>query len=101
MLLKALLALAGLVATARGHAAVTHPKPRQAIDGVVAPWNGTVPDPIPFTTPNWCAHPDAGSTDPRKLSGSNGQACFWVSTTEPPPPPPPTGSSPAPGRSTH
>ena len=43
-----------------------------------------MPDPIPFTTPNWCAHPDAGSTDPRKLSGSNGQACFWVSTTEPP-----------------
>ena len=32
MLFKALLALAGLVATARGHAAVTHPKPRQAIE---------------------------------------------------------------------
>ena len=66
-----------------------------------------MPDPIPFTTPNWCAHPDAGSTDPRKLSGSNGQACFWVSTTEHPFPPlqpaPPCARPilPAPGRSTH
>ena len=31
---------------AAAHAAVTHPKPRQAIDGTVAPWNGTVPDPV-------------------------------------------------------
>ena len=55
MMSKPLL-LSGLVATAAGHAAATHPKPRQAIDGSIHPWNGTVPDPIPFTNPaNWCA----------------------------------------------
>ena len=35
--------VAGLVAVVSGHGAVTHPKPRQAIDGTIAPWNGTVP----------------------------------------------------------
>eukprot|EP00729_Bicosta_minor_P018606 gene18606-15200_t len=34
-----------------GHGAVTIPKPRQAIDGSIHPWNGTVPQ--------------------------SGQACFW------------------------
>ena len=73
MMSKPLL-LSGLVATAAGHAAATHPKPRQAIDGSIHPWNGTVPDPIPFTNPaNWCASPDKDSTDPRKITGSNGQ----------------------------
>jgi hypothetical protein len=43
-----------VVPAVRGHGAVTHPKPRQAIDLTVAPWNGTVPDPVPFTNPNWC-----------------------------------------------
>jgi len=67
--------------TVLGHGAVTHPKPRQAIDGGLAPWSGLVPNPIPFTNPNWCAHPDPSakhlSNDTRGLSGSNGQACFW------------------------
>lgn len=67
------------VATAASHGAVTHPKPRNAIDGTLAPWNGTVPNPVPFTTPNWCAHESASSKDPRHLSGSNGEACFWFS----------------------
>jgi len=58
---------------------VTHPKPREAIDGSIAPWNGSVPNPVPFTTPNWCASPTAASKDPRHLGGSNGQACFWFS----------------------
>jgi hypothetical protein len=66
-----------LATTAFGHGAVTLPKPRQAIDHTLPPWNGPVPDPIPFTNPNWCAHPEANSTDKRGLSGSNGQACFW------------------------
>jgi hypothetical protein len=77
MALRVLLTSA-CAATAAAHAAVTHPKPRQAIDGAIAPWNGSVPDPIPFTNPqNWCAAPDKDSTDPRKISGSNGQACFF------------------------
>merc|ERR1712157_623575 len=25
----------------------------------------------------WCASPDKNSKDPRKVSGVNGQACFW------------------------
>jgi hypothetical protein len=66
-----------LAATVAGHGAVTIPKPRQAIDGTIAPWNGSVPDPVPFTAPNWCAIPSAASTDPRHLAGTNGQACFW------------------------
>ena len=41
------LGVAGLVAVVSGHGAVTHPKPRQAIDGTIAPWNGTVPVGIP------------------------------------------------------
>jgi hypothetical protein len=71
------LALAGLVSTAAGHGAVTIPKPRNAIDGSVHPWNSTVPsvDKMPFMF--WCAHPDSESSDPRKLTGSNGQACFF------------------------
>lgn len=67
------------LATVAGHGAVTHPKPRQAIDGVLAPWNGSVPNPVPFTTPNWCAHESADTKDPRHLIGSNGEACFWFS----------------------
>ena len=37
MLVRAVL-LADLVGTALGHGAVTHPKPRQAIDGALLPW---------------------------------------------------------------
>ena len=75
----ALLLVAGWLRSVAAHGAVTHPKPRQAIDGSLAPWNGSVPDPVPFDTPNWCAHESAVSTDWRNLSGSNGQACFWFS----------------------
>jgi len=61
-----------------GHGAVSHPAPRQSVDGALAPWSGAVPPyPIPFDAPNWCAVPDAASADPRRLSGRNGQACFW------------------------
>lgn len=72
------LAAAALAGAAAGHGAVSFPRPRQAIDGNVAPWNGTVPAyPIPFMF--WCATPDAGSTQPHNLTGVNGQACFWFS----------------------
>ena len=62
---------------AEAHGAVTHPRPRNAIDGGVAPWNGTVPaaDKMPFMF--YCAHPDSSVDDPRNLTGSNGQACFF------------------------
>lgn len=69
--------LFALVAAVAGHGAVTHPRPRQAIDGNLAPWNGQVPDPVPFNDPNWCAFPSNKSKDHRHLWGSNGQACFW------------------------
>ena len=71
------LALAGLVSTAAGHGAVTIPKPRNAIDGSVHPWNSTVPsvDKMPFMF--WCASPDADAADKRKVSGKPGQSCFF------------------------
>ena len=72
------LLLCAIATLANGHGAVTHPKPRQAIDGAISPWNGTVPQyPVPFDKPNWCEMPAADSKDPRKLTGGNGQACFW------------------------
>ena len=69
------LALVCLAVFADGHGAVTQPPSRNAIDGKVHPWNGTVPDSVPFMF--WCASPDKHSTDARKVSGVNGQACFW------------------------
>jgi len=69
--------LAALVAGAHGHGALSTPRPRNSIDGSVAPWNGSVPDKVPFLF--WCAVPDAQSGDPRGVSGANGQACFWFS----------------------
>jgi len=72
------LLFAALVGTAAGHGAVTSPRPRQSVDRLLPPWNGPVPAyPIPFDSPNWCESPDASVSDPRKLSGKNGQACFW------------------------
>ena len=99
----AALALGLSARQADAHGAVTIPMPREAIDGDTAPWNGKVPWPIPFgasspcpssgqrahqltelaraDNPNWCAHPsaEAAGKDPRNLTGSLGQACFWFS----------------------
>jgi len=73
-----MLLLLEMMVTAAAHGAVTIPKPRQAVDGTLAPWNGSVPAyPIPFDTPNWCESPSANTIDPRHYTGSNGQACFW------------------------
>ena len=58
-----------------GHGAMTQPPSRNAVDANVTPWNGTVPDEVPFMF--WCASPDAASTDARKVSGAAGQACFF------------------------
>ena len=74
-----------------GHGSVSIPPPRQAIDGTIAPWNGSVPSAIPFMF--WCAVPDAGTDDPRNVTGRNGQACFWfnnVRLLHPPHPNPTT-----------
>ena len=72
--LCALLVLA-CATCASGHGAMTQPPSRNAIDVSVAPWNGTVPDEVPFMF--WCASPDAVSTDARRVSGAAGQACFF------------------------
>lgn len=60
---------------ADAHGAVTIPKPRNSVDGDEPPYNGSVPWPIPFDAPNWCAHPSSSMAgkDPRNLSGANGQ----------------------------
>ena len=51
---------------------VTIPKPRQAIDGTLLPWSGTVPafGDIPFDTPTWCVKPNSSVSDARSLSGA-------------------------------
>eukprot|EP00041_Stephanoeca_diplocostata_P039847 m.1638000 g.1638000 ORF g.1638000 m.1638000 type:complete len:400 (-) comp26550_c0_seq1:266-1465(-) len=58
-----------------GHGAVSFPPPRNGIDGKIAPWNGSVPVPVPFDA--WCAIPSHEHSG--QLSGENGQACFWFS----------------------
>ena len=78
---RALLTLATLPALVSGHGAVIWPRPRQAIDSDVAPWNRPPPQGDgsgdgggeDVNGANVCIHPD-GNGDP---SNSNGQACFW------------------------
>jgi hypothetical protein len=68
-----------LVTEAAGHGMMSFPPPRNALDRVLSPWNGTVPPfPLPFDHPNWCAVPDADSKDARKISGGGGQACECI-----------------------
>lgn len=61
-----------------GHGAVVFPPPRQAVDKNLAPWNGTVPahPPNVESKTGWCQVVNASTG---KLSGQNGQACFWFS----------------------
>ena len=90
-------ALLTLITGVLGHGAMTQPPSRNAIvspslpifgagsglnrgpgtpgaqDKAVAPWNGSVPESVPFMF--WCAAPDSDSADPRKVSGAHGQAC--------------------------
>jgi hypothetical protein len=54
---------------------MTQPPSRNAIDGGVHPWNGSVPESVPFMF--WCASPDADAADKRKVSGKPGQSCFF------------------------
>ena len=70
-------ALLAMPALAGAHGAMVHPRSRNAVDGNGAPWTAGVPWPVPFAghTAQWC--PISHATDPKKLSGSNGQACYW------------------------
>ena len=65
------------------HGAVTIPPPRQAADGKLAPWSGAVPTGDKDFLP-WCPFPSASAAgkDPYNLTGSNGQACYWVSVQQ-------------------
>eukprot|EP01051_Picozoa_sp_SAG22_P018249 SAG22_NODE_3020_length_2018_cov_3.003127_1_plen_78_part_00 len=76
MMLLRSAAAAAVLATAAGHGAMTKPRSRNTVDGDTGQWAGPVPvtpvGGLPFTY--WCPAPDADSKDPRKLTGSNGQA---------------------------
>ena len=64
-------AAASTVWLALGHGAVSIPRPRNAIDGNVYPWNSTVPEEMPFMF--WCTIPSTDTNDPRNVTGKNGQ----------------------------
>ena len=92
-MMRALLC-ASLATLARGHGAMTFPKPRQALDGALAPWSdwaypcderhengsciitfcedGTECQGSCPVSAHVAGHPDA-------LNASNGQACYWFS----------------------
>ena len=89
--MKALLALA-LAASADAHGAVVNPPPRNAVDKDLAPWSGPVPCSVDKSCPSvetktgWCPVPGKDG----KVSGQNGQSCFWFSNgcgAHPPPTP--------------
>jgi hypothetical protein len=79
--LTTLTSLATLTTTASGHGAVVNPPPRNAIDKDLAPWSGPVPCHVEGTCPSvetktgWCPVPGKDG----KVSGQNGQSCFWFS----------------------
>ena len=86
LLLLLLLLLLVAPQQADGHAAMVQPRPRNAVEGSIYPWNGSVPDFEPVSGSNegmstWCpiasgiGHGVADSS----LSGINGQSCFWFS----------------------
>jgi len=69
------------VTTVKGHGAVTSPVPRNGVDRNLAPWNGTAPCkgvsgcPSVETMTGWCPAPNGEG----KVTGFNGQSCFWFS----------------------
>ena len=76
-------ALLGLPALVAGHAAMVIPRPRNAIEGTVFPWNGAVPEFEPVSGSNeslstWCpiSSGKGKGSDNNALSGINGQSCF-------------------------
>ena len=79
-MMRLVVALGTVITVVSGHGSMTIPKPRNTIDGDVAPWNGSVPWPTPFDSPNWCATPSSEMVgkDPHNLTGSHGQACALI-----------------------
>lgn len=82
----ALLLLCVFLPLAAGHGAIVRPPPRNAIDAHLAPWNASV---VPLSGGGhsapfdpWCPIPDIHKPESSagRLSGSNGQACFWFSS---------------------
>jgi len=77
--------LCALLPSVLGHGSIVQPPPRNAIDRDLAPWNQTIPVNSSTGAPGFeplCPIPDAQMPDSRagRLSGSNGQACFWFSS---------------------
>ena len=71
------LCLTLVVRQTTGHGAVVYPPPRNAVDSDVLPWSGPVPSDPPGveSATGWCP---VWSEQEGKISGQNGQACFWV-----------------------
>ena len=69
--------LSALLRQATGHGAVVFPPPRNAVDSDMLPWSGPVPADPPGveSATGWCP---VWSERRGKVSGQNGQACFWV-----------------------
>ena len=66
-----------LVRRVASHGAVVFPPPRNAVDSDVMPWAGAVPRDPPGveSATGWCP---AWSEREGKVTGQNGQSCFWV-----------------------
>lgn len=69
-----------LCAECDGHGAIVHPPSRNAIDAQIEPWKSFTQFKGQFCSgeyegPCWCPTTDASG----KLSGANGQACWWFS----------------------
>ena len=79
MMMRAI-AFASTLALADAHGSVVNPPPRNAVDKDLPPWNGPVPCHVQGKCPSvetqtgWCPVPDKDG----KVSGQNGQSCFWV-----------------------
>jgi hypothetical protein len=78
---RALVVLPALLATVEGHASLVVPRPRNAVDHDLPPWNGPAPN-----SSAWDHHVDtpicpiaAGDGTMDGLSLRNGQACYWFS----------------------
>ena len=64
------------------HGAVTQPKPRQALEGAMAPWSAPLKWPIAFAeNPAQHAYCPLGvaADEHTNFSGALGQACYWFS----------------------
>jgi len=70
-----------MVSNVFGHGAVNFPPPRNNIDHGEKPWSEGVPNPVPPVDDHkngfWCPVPSPFFDD--KLTGHNGQACYWFS----------------------